>query len=97
MAITIDQITRFNECVKRFEMLKPKEQLGMRNTLNDVEISFLASLVATVHLGTVLDYIAASTYEAADSCDGEGRDWLIQQASVVSAAALFCKTWEPGK
>lgn len=88
------QITRFEEAKAKFEALKPQV---MRHTLKDDELWSLDQMLSSVHLHVILDFIAAKTYEAADSCDGDARDWLMQQASVVSAAALFCKTWEPGK
>lgn len=108
--ITATQITRFEEAKRRFEqfqIVKPQE-FGMRPTLNEVEIKFLDSMLASVKLHVVLDYIAASTFEAADAVghpsnthasesDCEAGMWLAQQAATISAAALFCKTWEPGK
>lgn len=82
----------------RFEAAKAKlEQFGLRSVLKDDELWALDQMMANVKLYTILDFIAAKTYEAADSCDGEAKDWLMQQASTVSAAALFCKTWEPYK
>jgi len=44
-------------------------------------------------LSSILDHLAASTFEAADSCDGDSRDALMQQAACISAAALFSKQW----
>lgn len=98
--ITQEQITRFDEAKRRFESFqKPQATFGMRPILNEVEKNFLDAMMQEVHLGVILDHIAASTYEAADSvgADSEGGLWLVQQASVCSAAALFCKTWEPNK
>jgi hypothetical protein len=91
--VTTDQIIRFHNIVKRFNALKHEETWGMRPTLTDAEKAFLDTLMKEVWLSTILDHIAASTFEAADSCDGEGADALAQQAATVTAAALFCKTW----
>lgn len=65
----------------------------MRPTLTDDEQHAIDVVLSIVKLSAILDHIAAATFECADSCDGEARDMLMQQASVVSAAALFSKTW----
>ncbi len=54
------------------------------------ELNALHTLLNEVTLTTILAFIAAQTYDAADSCDGEGRDTLLQLAAVVGSAANFC-------
>ena len=109
-------IDHFNEVRRRFdhfsffsnESASTKEHFGMRPTMHSFHLTFQDSHLSTVQLHEVLDYIAASTFEAADAVGHpmnthaseeavEAGMWLAQQAACISAAALFCKTWEPNK
>lgn len=91
--ITAEQIERFHTAASKLRSLHP----GLRSVLSGEESEILDIIIAEVHAHTILDHIAAALYEAADATEDEARDWFLQQASTVSAAALFCKTWEPNK
>lgn len=96
--ISLDHILAFEDAKKRLELVKPKV-FGLRPTLNEVEKNFLTDLCNNVQLGVVLSHIAADMYESVDTFNAgtDEHTSAVEKASVVSAAALFCKTWEPGK
>jgi hypothetical protein len=97
----LQQIQHFNDLSRRLALVRPvtivKENFGMRPVLADYDQRHLDDMLLNVKLHVILDHIAAATYEAADSCDGDARDSLMQQAANVSGAALFCKAWDPDK